>query len=108
MILILEPDTDRKSPAYEALLAQLDALPNIEHRAHTVQGAQQTLTELYLLGNTQALSTRDMAELPLVERVVRVAEQHAQGQHHARHRVRLVVPRVDKRQRPLVVARLLQ
>lgn len=76
MILILEPDTDRNSPAYEALLAQLDALPNIEHRAHTVQGAQQTLTEIYLLGNTQALSTRDMAELPLVERVVRISEAY--------------------------------
>ena len=76
VILILEPDTDRNSPAYEALLAQLDALPNIEHRAHTVQGAQQTLTEIYLLGNTQALSTRDMAELPLVERVVRISEAY--------------------------------
>ncbi|MDR2877705.1 MAG: 3-deoxy-7-phosphoheptulonate synthase, partial [Chromatiales bacterium] len=43
---------------------------------HEETGVQQTLTEIYLIGDTLALSDHDMATLPCVERVVRVSEEY--------------------------------
>jgi 3-deoxy-7-phosphoheptulonate synthase len=76
MILILAPDADPKSADYLALQAHLAKLPGITSRVHQVRGAQQVLTEIYLLGDTKALSLEDMRQLPLVERAVRVSEEY--------------------------------
>lgn len=76
MILILEPNTDHDSTAYAALLTQLDQLPGIDHRTHVIRGAKQTLSEVYLLGDTHALDAEAMAKLPCVERVVRISEAY--------------------------------
>jgi 3-deoxy-7-phosphoheptulonate synthase len=76
MILILAADTDLESDAYKALQAHLAKLPNISTRVHQVRGAQQTLTEIYLLGDTKALQVEDMRQLPCVERVVRVSDEY--------------------------------
>jgi 3-deoxy-7-phosphoheptulonate synthase len=54
----------------------LSNLPNIQVRVHEEHGAQQVLTELYLIGETAGLSERDMETLPGVERVVRVSEAY--------------------------------
>ena len=45
-------------------------------RVHKVQGAQQTLTEIYLIGDTKTLSAEDLHALPGVERVIRVSEEY--------------------------------
>ena len=76
MILILHPNTDPSSEDYATLLQQLENLRDVQYRVHTVTGAQQTLTEIYLLGDTLALATEDMRELPCVERVVRISEAY--------------------------------
>ncbi|OGS90201.1 MAG: 3-deoxy-7-phosphoheptulonate synthase [Gallionellales bacterium GWA2_60_18] len=76
MILILEPDTGEQSPEYRQLLAHLDTLQGIRYRVHVERGSEQTLTELYLIGNTQALDIEDMRSLPCVERVVRVSQEY--------------------------------
>ena len=76
MLLILEPNTDPKSDEYKELVAYIDKIPNIESRINTVKGAQQTLTEVYLIGDTASLSTDDMATLPTVERVVRISQEY--------------------------------
>ncbi len=76
MILILEPDTTTDSPEFRQLLDYLDNLPNIRHRVHQETGVQQLLTEVYLIGDTAALSLEDMRSLPAVERVVRVSEEY--------------------------------
>ena len=76
MILILENKVDRSSDDYAALLRHLDALAGIDYRLHDVRGAQQTLTEVYLLGDTKTLNLEDMSELPCVERVVRISESY--------------------------------
>ena len=76
MILILTPDINPESEAYRRLLGHLSRLQNIESRVHRVQGAQQTLTEIYLIGNTAAVSVEEMRSLPGVERVVRVSEEY--------------------------------
>jgi 3-deoxy-7-phosphoheptulonate synthase len=85
MILILEPNTSPESPDYRTLAGQLDRLPGIQYRVHREVGAEVTLTEIYLIGNTAALTVEQMQVLPSVQKVVRVSEayrvlgRHQQG-----------------------------
>ena len=75
MILILAPGTDPQSAEFRQLIERVGALPGISHRVHVEHGAEQTLTEIYLIGNTASLGIEEMASLPGVERVVRVSEE---------------------------------
>ena len=76
MILVLIPDTRQDSQEYNQLLAHLANLPGISTRVHTEVGAEHTLTELYLIGDTKALSIDDIRNFPCVDRVVRVSEEY--------------------------------
>ncbi|SFP81820.1 3-deoxy-D-arabinoheptulosonate-7-phosphate synthase [Nitrosomonas cryotolerans] len=76
MILVLIPDTRPDSPEYKQLLAHLANLPGITTRVHIEVGAEQSLTEVYLIGNTKALSIEDIRSLPCVDRVVRISEEY--------------------------------
>src|SRR5712671_3080617 len=87
MILILSPNIRPESEVYRQLMAHLSRLPNIRSRVHQEQGAQQTLTEIYLIGNTLAIPVEEMKALPGVERVVRVSEEYrVLGRHQDDHR----------------------
>ena len=87
MILILSPDTQPDSAEYRHLLDHLAQLPKIKARIHQEKGAQQTLTEIYLIGDTASLSLENMESLPGVERVVRVSEEYrVLGRHKDDHR----------------------
>ena len=86
MILILHPDTERQSPDYQALMASLDSFENVSISVHEIQGEQQRLTEIYLLGDTIALDAEEMSALPCVERVVRISREYrALGRHSEEH-----------------------
>jgi 3-deoxy-7-phosphoheptulonate synthase len=76
MILILKPYIDSETREYKRLESHLKNLQNIEYRIHRVQGAQQTLTEIYLIGSTSALSLDEMRSFPGVDHVVRVSEEY--------------------------------
>ena len=76
MILILEPNVDRSSEPYHQLLSYLNDSNQFTYSMHEVQGAVQHLTEIYLLGNTAALSVEQMKSLPCVDRVVRIQESY--------------------------------
>jgi len=76
MILILQPDTDKNGAEFRQLMDFLSNLKNIKSRIHDEVGAQQTLTEVYLVGDTATLQIEDMEGLPCVERVVRVSEEY--------------------------------
>ena len=76
MILILSSNTDQQSPEFRQLMSHLAGLQGITSRIHNEVGAEQTLTEIYLIGNTKALDMADMRNLPCVERVVRVSEEY--------------------------------
>ncbi len=76
MILILKPNIEQDSREYKDLMAHLSSLENIQLSVHKEVGTQQTLTEVYLVGNTSQLSTEDMGSLPGVERVVRISEAY--------------------------------
>ncbi|MGB9094094.1 MAG: 3-deoxy-7-phosphoheptulonate synthase, partial [Gallionella sp.] len=76
MILILDSKVGEHSPEYKQLLGHLATLPGIQARVHVERGSEQTLTEIYLIGNTKALELEDMQNLPGVERAVRVSEEY--------------------------------
>src|SRR6266481_3133233 len=83
MILILTPDIKPESDAYQLLLAKLSRLPDIQVRVHSEQGAEHSVTEIYLIGNTSSIPVDEMKALPGVERVVRVSEEYrVLGRHH--------------------------
>lgn len=76
MILILKPHIDSETREYQRLESHLKNLPNIEMRVHKVKGATQLLTEIYLIGNTAALSLDEMKSFPGVDHVVRISEEY--------------------------------
>ncbi|TVP57214.1 MAG: 3-deoxy-7-phosphoheptulonate synthase [Halomonadaceae bacterium] len=76
MLLILHPDTRKDSDAYRNTLGFLENLPGISIRLHEVTGQQQTLTEVYLLGDTKALDASEITALPAVERVIRISDDY--------------------------------
>ena len=83
MILILQADTDKNGGHYRQLMDHLSNMTNIRTRIHDEVGVQQTLTEIYLVGDTATLQIEDMEGLPCVERVVRVSEEYrVLGRHH--------------------------
>jgi len=87
MILILSPNAQPDSTEYRQLLDHLGQLPKIKTRIHQEKGAHQTLTEIYLIGDTASLSIEDMESLPGVERVVRISEEYrVLGRHKDDHR----------------------
>lgn len=87
MILILSPDAQPDSTEYRQLLDHLGQLPKIKTRIHQEKGVHQTLTEIYLIGDTASLSIDDMGSLPGVERVVRISEEYrVLGRHKDDHR----------------------
>lgn len=87
MILILKPSIDSETSEYKELEMHLARLQNIERRVHQVRGAEQTLTEIHLIGNTATLSVQEMKNLPGVDHVVRVSEEYRiLGRHKDDHR----------------------
>jgi len=64
-------------------MAYLENLPNISLRVHKVKGSQQTLTEIYLIGDTASIAKENIEALPGVERVVRVSQPYRILGRHA-------------------------
>jgi 3-deoxy-7-phosphoheptulonate synthase len=87
MLIILHPDTDTASPEYRQTLAWLQRLPGIEVKQHQVQGDQQTLQEIYLVGDTHTIEASQIEALATVERVVRISESYRiLGRHREQQR----------------------
>ena len=76
MIIILRPDTDKTEAAYAKLMGYLQDLPNIAIRLHDEKGDEQTLTEMYLVGNTTPLVSDEIEAYEVVDRVVRVSREY--------------------------------
>jgi len=83
MIIILQPHVTAHSIEYRQLMDYLTNRPNIQTRVHQEIGALQTLTEIYLIGDTASLDQAEIEHQPGVERVVRVSEDYRiLGRHH--------------------------
>ncbi|PCJ18342.1 MAG: 3-deoxy-7-phosphoheptulonate synthase [Gammaproteobacteria bacterium] len=76
MLVILHPNCDETSADFIATRNYLEQLQSIEIREHIVQGQQQKLTELYLIGDTEKLSIEDIESLPAVERAFRISQEY--------------------------------
>ena len=76
MILILQDNVHAGTPAFSAIMEYLSRRPGIETRVHEVRGSQQTLSEIYLIGDTAALDADEIADLGGVDRVVRVSREY--------------------------------
>lgn len=76
MIVILKPSITTSSPDYQYTLQILENIPNIEIKIHTVVGIHETLTEIYLLGDTQHISKENIESLPGVARVIRISSEY--------------------------------
>ncbi len=76
MFLVLKPNSDKNGQAFKDLMDFINNLPNIQIRMHEEVGTQQVLTEIYLIGETLKLNPETMANLPCVERVVRVSDEY--------------------------------
>lgn len=82
MIVILEPNLSPDDQRYDAIIDHLNTYPGVLVRTHQVKGQQQSLTEIYLIGDTKPLPINTIAELPGVERAIRIsAEYRVLGRH---------------------------
>lgn len=87
MLVILHPNCQEDSNEYKNTWKYLNELSDITVRKHAVQGQQQTLIEIYLIGSTERLSLDEIASLPAVERVIRISEEYRiLGRHKDEHR----------------------
>ena len=75
MLLIMHPNIDEKSEAFQQTWTYLTTLPNIRVQKHIVEGKAQRLMEIYLIGNTAKIDKEIIEILPGVERVVRISEE---------------------------------
>lgn len=76
MLVILHPNMDEQSAAFKQTIDFLNALSGVRLNKHKVQGEQQILTEIYLLGDTHGLNPEEIRALPAVERVVKISEEY--------------------------------
>lgn len=83
MILILEDGVRPQTETFEQLLQFVRGYAGVSARVHEVRGVEKTVTEIYLIGNTKSLDAEEIAELPGVERVVRVSREYRILGRHA-------------------------
>lgn len=76
MLVILHPDTDENSDEFKETWRCLDNLKGVHINKHEIQGDQQKLTEIYLLGDTHTIDKEEIEALPAVERVIRISEEY--------------------------------
>ncbi|NOJ95808.1 3-deoxy-7-phosphoheptulonate synthase [Corallococcus coralloides] len=74
MIVMLEPDSPES--VVNAVLQLASQYEGVTPRAHVVQGAESTITELYLLGSTSQVPLEPFQQLPGVRQVVRVSQKY--------------------------------
>jgi 3-deoxy-7-phosphoheptulonate synthase len=88
MLVILHPDITPDSSDYQETMNHLRQLQGVEIREHVVEGQQQRLTEIYLLGNTIAIDKDEIEALPAVERAIRISQEYrVLGRHRDERRV---------------------
>ncbi len=76
MIIILKAGVDKAGPECNAIMAYLADQPGVQVRVHEEEGIHQTLTELYLIGDTAKLNKEEIEAFAGVDHVVRVSEEY--------------------------------
>ena len=82
MIIVLKADVEADSPEARRLIESAESYPDVQTQVHRIQGANRSVTEIYLLGQTGVIPTEPFQEFACVERVVRVTERYRSiGRH---------------------------
>jgi len=77
MIIILNPNAENQAANLKSTINYLEQNhPDITIKTHEIQGTEQKLTEIYLLGNTRQLDSAQIEALDGVERVIRISEDY--------------------------------
>ena len=76
MIVILEPNCTPDDERGRSVLEFLSAKPGVTPKVHRITGTQQTVCEIYLIGETARLDRAEIEGLPGVATVVRVAREY--------------------------------
>jgi 3-deoxy-7-phosphoheptulonate synthase len=88
MIVILNSGIEKDSETFQKTVGFLEQLPNVQVQTHEIQGQEQKLTEIYLLGDTQRLDEAVIEALEGVERVIRISQEYRiLGRHSDEKRV---------------------
>lgn len=88
MIIVLKPNIGSTSAGYQQITAYLNRFSEVQIQSHQVQGHEQKLTELYLLGNTKQLDQDEISGLEGVDRVIRISEEYRiLGRHQDQQRL---------------------
>ncbi len=76
MIVILKHTVPGDGPEMEQLRAVAARYPDLELSLHTVPGALQTLSEVYVFGPTRQVPTAVFEDLPFVQKAFRVSSKY--------------------------------
>ncbi len=76
MLIIVQPNMDLNSEAFHETWDYLNKLPNIRIQKHIIEGQEQTLVEIYLIGDTSKINWEGIEALPAVERVVQISQEY--------------------------------
>ena len=64
------------APETRQVVRMAERHPDIRTELHVIRGSTRTLTEIYLLGPTTAISSEPFEELSAVEKVIRIRERY--------------------------------
>jgi 3-deoxy-7-phosphoheptulonate synthase len=82
MIIVMKADLPADSPELKRVIALAESYPGIHVDLHRIQGDTRSLTELYVLGPTEAVPLQPFEGFDCVEKVVRVKQKfRAIGRH---------------------------
>ena len=76
MLLILKPNLTSEDNCVKNTFSYLDKIEGVRVKKHSIRGENQTLTEIYLLGDTKKLRSQDLEALPAVERAIRISQKY--------------------------------
>lgn len=76
MIVILKPNIQKSSQAFQITLQALESLSGIDIDMHTVTGNRDVVTQIFLLGDTSQVSAENIEALPAVQSVVRISSEY--------------------------------
>ena len=85
MLIILKPNVDHNSECYKQLIDHCEGLTDVEYRVHNIQGTQQMLSEIYLLGDTANVDSEIIKVWPCVDRVVKISNTYRVLGRHEYH-----------------------
>ena len=82
MIIVMKADVLPESPQVRSVVETAEKYPDVRTEVRAIQGETRTLTEVYLLGSTSAISETAFEGHEAVERVIRIREKYRRiGRH---------------------------